>query len=199
MSGCPHAIRDGFGGGCPSPRGAAGDTGVSLQLEEQLSRLQREKNEVQSRLEEDQEDMNELMKKHKAAVAQVRGEQQLWHHRAPINILLGAGTVGSPLTLWCVPQASRDLAQMNDLQAQLEEVSKEKQELQEKVGSTDIGHAPQVKAAVAPRDPLPTLGGPHTLGGAGLHGELSVGLRTVWPAALPQGNLARDFGGSGRC
>uniref|UniRef100_A0A452RH62 Unconventional myosin-XVIIIa n=1 Tax=Ursus americanus TaxID=9643 RepID=A0A452RH62_URSAM len=39
-------------------------------LEEQLSRLQREKNEVQSRLEEDQEDMNELMKKHKAAVAQ---------------------------------------------------------------------------------------------------------------------------------
>ncbi|XP_056675542.1 unconventional myosin-XVIIIa isoform X11 [Monodelphis domestica] len=39
-------------------------------LEEQVSRLQREKNEVQSRLEEDQEDMNELMKKHKAAVAQ---------------------------------------------------------------------------------------------------------------------------------
>ncbi|KAM9257313.1 unconventional myosin-XVIIIa [Cariama cristata] len=39
-------------------------------LEEQLSRLQREKNEVQSRLEEDQEDMNDLMKKHKAAVAQ---------------------------------------------------------------------------------------------------------------------------------
>lgn len=28
---------------------------------------------MQSRLEEDQEDMNELMKKHKAAVAQVRG------------------------------------------------------------------------------------------------------------------------------
>lgn len=34
-----------------------------------------------------------------------------------------------------LPQASRDLAQMNDLQAQLEEVNKEKQELQEKVGS----------------------------------------------------------------
>lgn len=30
-------------------------------------------------------------------------------------------------------QASRDLAQMNDLQAQLEEANKEKQELQEKV------------------------------------------------------------------
>ncbi|XP_004684897.1 PREDICTED: unconventional myosin-XVIIIa isoform X8 [Condylura cristata] len=39
-------------------------------LEEQLSRLQREKNEIQNRLEEDQEDMNELMKKHKAAVSQ---------------------------------------------------------------------------------------------------------------------------------
>ena len=44
---------------------------ASVQLEEQLSRLQREKNEIQNRLEEDQEDMNELMKKHKAAVAQV--------------------------------------------------------------------------------------------------------------------------------
>lgn len=36
-----------------------------------MSRLQREKNDIQSRFEEDQEDMNELMKKHKAAVAQV--------------------------------------------------------------------------------------------------------------------------------
>lgn len=43
----------------------------SFQLEEQLSRVQREKNDLQSRMEEDQEDMNELMKKHKAAVAQV--------------------------------------------------------------------------------------------------------------------------------
>ncbi|KAM9455864.1 unconventional myosin-XVIIIa isoform 6-T6 [Clarias gariepinus] len=41
-----------------------------MSLEEQISRLQREKNDLQSRLEEDQEDMNELMKKHKAAVAQ---------------------------------------------------------------------------------------------------------------------------------
>ncbi|XP_067864347.1 unconventional myosin-XVIIIa isoform X5 [Heptranchias perlo] len=43
---------------------------AKVALEEQLSRLQREKNELQSRLEEDQEDMNELMKKHKAVVAQ---------------------------------------------------------------------------------------------------------------------------------
>lgn len=63
----------------PRSWGAVGYAGGSPQLEEQLSRLQREKNEVQSRLEEDQEDMNELMKKHKAAVAQVRGEQQPQH------------------------------------------------------------------------------------------------------------------------
>ncbi|XP_076842775.1 unconventional myosin-XVIIIa isoform X2 [Brachyhypopomus gauderio] len=43
---------------------------AKMALEEQLSRLQRERNDLQSRLEEDQEDMNELMKKHKAAVAQ---------------------------------------------------------------------------------------------------------------------------------
>ncbi|KAB5543295.1 hypothetical protein PHYPO_G00077420 [Pangasianodon hypophthalmus] len=43
---------------------------AKMSLEEQISRLQREKNDLQSRLEEDQEDMNELMKKHKAAVAQ---------------------------------------------------------------------------------------------------------------------------------
>nr|XP_046175826.1 unconventional myosin-XVIIIa-like isoform X3 [Oncorhynchus gorbuscha]XP_046175835.1 unconventional myosin-XVIIIa-like isoform X3 [Oncorhynchus gorbuscha] len=43
---------------------------VKMSLEEQVSRLQREKNDLQSRMEEDQEDMNELMKKHKAAVSQ---------------------------------------------------------------------------------------------------------------------------------
>ncbi|KAG7516385.1 unconventional myosin-XVIIIa-like isoform X3 [Solea senegalensis] len=43
---------------------------VKMSLDEQVSRLQREKNDLQSRMEEDQEDMNELMKKHKAAVAQ---------------------------------------------------------------------------------------------------------------------------------
>lgn len=82
----------------PRSWGAVGDAGGSPQLEEQLSRLQREKNEVQSRLEEDQEDMNELMKKHKAAVAQVRGEQQPRHPRPPHNTPLRAGTVGSLLT-----------------------------------------------------------------------------------------------------
>ncbi|XP_051973111.1 unconventional myosin-XVIIIa isoform X1 [Xyrauchen texanus] len=45
-------------------------TKSKMSLEEQVSRLQREKNDLQSRFEEDQEDMNELLKKHKAAVAQ---------------------------------------------------------------------------------------------------------------------------------
>lgn len=69
--------------GSDLPPGAIGHTRpealpsvfVSVQLEEQLSRLQREKNEIQNRLEEDQEDMNELMKKHKAAVAQVPAQE----------------------------------------------------------------------------------------------------------------------------
>ncbi|XP_026154629.1 unconventional myosin-XVIIIa isoform X5 [Mastacembelus armatus] len=68
-------------------------------LEEQLCRLQREKNDLQSKMEEDQEDLSELMKKHKAAVA----------------------------------QSAQNLAHISDLQAQLEEALKEKQEVQEKL------------------------------------------------------------------
>ncbi|CAL8281713.1 unnamed protein product [Arctogadus glacialis] len=43
---------------------------AKMALEEQISRIQREKNDLQTRMEEDQEDLNELMKKHKAAVSQ---------------------------------------------------------------------------------------------------------------------------------
>uniref|UniRef100_A0AAQ5XXJ2 Myosin XVIIIAa n=1 Tax=Amphiprion ocellaris TaxID=80972 RepID=A0AAQ5XXJ2_AMPOC len=74
---------------------------TKMSLDEQVGRLQREKNDLQSRMEEDQEDLNELMKKHKAAVA----------------------------------QSARDLSQISDLQAQLEEATKEKQEIQEKLHS----------------------------------------------------------------
>uniref|UniRef100_A0A673XKU7 Myosin XVIIIAa n=1 Tax=Salmo trutta TaxID=8032 RepID=A0A673XKU7_SALTR len=74
---------------------------VKMSLEEQVSRLQREKNDLQSRMEEDQEDMNELMKKHKAAVS----------------------------------QSARDLAQISDIQVQLAEAMKEKQEIQDKLQS----------------------------------------------------------------
>lgn len=47
---------------------------------------------------------------------------------------VGSGVWGILLQHVFPSQASRDLAQMNDLQAQLEEANKEKQELQEKVG-----------------------------------------------------------------
>lgn len=49
---------------------------------------------------------------------------------------------------------------MNDLQAQLEEVSKEKQELQEKVRNADIrhGHASQVKPRGYPETCCPHYG-----------------------------------------
>lgn len=105
--------------------------------------------------------MNELMKKHKAAVAQVpclgvphRTAQALSSRRVPAQPLLLGGQgarvswpsvrrgVGWIWGVWAIllqhsllSQASRDLAQMNDLQAQLEEANKEKQELQEKVGT----------------------------------------------------------------
>uniref|UniRef100_A0A3P8VV17 Myosin XVIIIAa n=1 Tax=Cynoglossus semilaevis TaxID=244447 RepID=A0A3P8VV17_CYNSE len=74
---------------------------AKMSLEEQVSRLQREKNDLQCRMEEEQEDVNELMKKHKAAVA----------------------------------QSARDLSQITELQTQLEEAAKERQEFQEKLHS----------------------------------------------------------------
>lgn len=43
----------------------------NLQVDEQLALLQHEKVDLLKRLEEDQEDLNELMKKHKALIAQV--------------------------------------------------------------------------------------------------------------------------------
>lgn len=42
-----------------------------FQVDEQFALLQHEKVDLLKRLEEDQEDLNELMKKHKALIAQV--------------------------------------------------------------------------------------------------------------------------------
>lgn len=44
---------------------------MSLQVDEQLSHMRYERTDVMKRLEEDQEDLNELMQKHKALIAQV--------------------------------------------------------------------------------------------------------------------------------
>ncbi|XP_037609622.1 unconventional myosin-XVIIIb-like isoform X2 [Sebastes umbrosus] len=68
-------------------------------VDEQLSLLQHEKVDLLKRLEEDQEDLNELMKKHKALIA----------------------------------QSSSDISQIRELQAELEEVKKQRHSLQEEL------------------------------------------------------------------
>lgn len=68
-------------------------------VDEQLALLQHEKADLLKRLEEDQEDLNELMKKHKALIA----------------------------------QSSSDIAQIRELQAELEEMRKQRQSLQEEL------------------------------------------------------------------
>ncbi|XP_033502527.2 unconventional myosin-XVIIIb [Epinephelus lanceolatus] len=68
-------------------------------VDEQLALLQHEKADLLKRLEEDQEDLNELMKKHKALIA----------------------------------QSSSDISQIRELQAELEEVKKQRHSLQEEL------------------------------------------------------------------
>ncbi|XP_054248542.1 unconventional myosin-XVIIIb [Indicator indicator] len=68
-------------------------------VDEQLCQLQHERADLLKRIDEDQEDLNELMDKHKALIA----------------------------------QSATDIAQIRELQAQVEDVKKEKQSLQEKL------------------------------------------------------------------
>ncbi|NWX52898.1 MY18B protein, partial [Steatornis caripensis] len=68
-------------------------------VDEQLDQLQRERADLLKRIDEDQEDLNELMAKHKALIA----------------------------------QSATDIAQIHELQTQVEDVKKEKQSLQEKL------------------------------------------------------------------
>nr|XP_056715098.1 unconventional myosin-XVIIIb [Euleptes europaea] len=68
-------------------------------VDEQLYQLEHERADLLKRIEEDQEDLNELMAKHKALIA----------------------------------QSATDIAQIQELQAQLDEVKKEKNSLQEKL------------------------------------------------------------------
>uniref|UniRef100_A0A8C2H325 Myosin motor domain-containing protein n=1 Tax=Cyprinus carpio TaxID=7962 RepID=A0A8C2H325_CYPCA len=65
--------------------------------DEQLAQLRHERTDLMKRLEEDQEDLNELMKKHKALIA----------------------------------QSSSDISQIRELQAEMEELKKQRQTLQE--------------------------------------------------------------------
>ncbi|NXS60980.1 MY18B protein, partial [Brachypteracias leptosomus] len=68
-------------------------------VDEQLYQLQHERADLLKRIDEDQEDLNELMAKHKALIA----------------------------------QSATDIAQIRELQTQVEDVKKEKQNLQEKL------------------------------------------------------------------
>ncbi|XP_076842626.1 unconventional myosin-XVIIIb isoform X2 [Brachyhypopomus gauderio] len=68
-------------------------------VDEQLAHLQHEKADLLKRLEEDQDDLNELMNKHKTLIA----------------------------------QSSSDITQIRELQAELDEVKKERQSLQEQL------------------------------------------------------------------
>ncbi|NXO57398.1 MY18B protein, partial [Aramus guarauna] len=68
-------------------------------VDEQLHQLQHERADLLKRIDEDQEDLNELMAKHKALIA----------------------------------QSATDIAQIRELQTQVEDVKKEKQSLQEKL------------------------------------------------------------------
>uniref|UniRef100_A0A8C3EKQ9 Uncharacterized protein n=1 Tax=Corvus moneduloides TaxID=1196302 RepID=A0A8C3EKQ9_CORMO len=72
---------------------------ILLQVDEQLFQLQHERADLLKRIDEDQEDLNELMEKHKALIA----------------------------------QSATDIAQIRELQTQVEDVKKEKQSLQEKL------------------------------------------------------------------
>ncbi|KAL1266200.1 hypothetical protein QQF64_001875 [Cirrhinus molitorella] len=68
-------------------------------VDEQLAQLRYERTDLMKRLEEDQEDLNELMKKHKALIA----------------------------------QSSSDISQIRELQAEMEELKKQRQILQEEL------------------------------------------------------------------
>ncbi|XP_051490414.1 unconventional myosin-XVIIIb [Apus apus] len=82
-------------------------------MEEQLYQLQHERADLLKRIDEDQEDLNELMAKHKALIA----------------------------------QSATDIAQIQELQMQVEDVKKEKQSLQEKL------QAAQARAAQLEQSP----------------------------------------------
>ncbi|KAM9455976.1 unconventional myosin-XVIIIb [Clarias gariepinus] len=85
-------------------------------VDEQLTQLQYEKAELLKRLEEDQDDINELMKKHKALIA----------------------------------QSSSDITQIRELQAELEEVKKERQSLQEQL-QTSAAHLQFLESSTVAR------------------------------------------------
>ncbi len=104
---------------------------LTLQADEQLALLQHEKVDLLKRLEEDQEDLNELMKKHKALIAQVL--------HSGLSSSVCRCIFESPFILksnlcdLSLLQSSSDISQIRELQAELEELKKQRHSLQEEV------------------------------------------------------------------
>ncbi|KAL2099861.1 hypothetical protein ACEWY4_004255 [Coilia grayii] len=90
-----------------------GEEKKQRKVDEQLSQLQYEKSDLLKRLEEDQEDLNELMKK-------TQGPHRTMQ-LCPIHTCVFS------------VQSSSDITQIRELQAELEEVKKERQTLQEEL------------------------------------------------------------------
>ncbi|XP_056117414.1 unconventional myosin-XVIIIb-like isoform X3 [Rhinichthys klamathensis goyatoka] len=85
-------------------------------VDEQLAQLRYERTDLMKRLEEDQEDLNELMQKHKALIA----------------------------------QSSSDISQIRELQAEMEELKKQRQTLQEGL-QTSVGRVQFLESSTVAR------------------------------------------------
>ncbi|XP_039533240.1 unconventional myosin-XVIIIb-like [Pimephales promelas] len=85
-------------------------------VDEQLAQLRYERTDLMKRLEEDQEDLNELMQKHKALIA----------------------------------QSSSDISQIRELQAEMEELKKQRQTLQEGL-QTSMGRVQFLESSTVAR------------------------------------------------
>lgn len=86
------------------------------------------------RLEEDQEDLNELMKKHKALIAQVCTCFTVCLFGSLNCMFILNSNLSHCLSLL---QSSNDISQIRELQVELEEVKKQKHSLQEEVPLLD--------------------------------------------------------------
>uniref|UniRef100_A0AAR2KW74 Myosin motor domain-containing protein n=1 Tax=Pygocentrus nattereri TaxID=42514 RepID=A0AAR2KW74_PYGNA len=80
-------------------------------VDEQLSQLQYEKTDLLKRLEEDQEDLNELMKKHKALIAQVNTQKLLYAWKSKCYLLI------SPTVRLSSPQLQLSVARVQFLES----------------------------------------------------------------------------------
>lgn len=103
---------------------------LRLQADEELCVLRRENVDLLKRLEEDQDDLNELMKKHKALIAQVARASDICRLAFCFSLHVHVSQT-FPLSF----QSSSDICQIRELQTELEDVKKQRQGLQEEVAT----------------------------------------------------------------